>query len=113
MLWRNIFDKKKSDRICAAQPLLLQTLRASLPTVCHYSGFDMASSRFALVDHVRVSREGQQAIELDVAQVTPSSIARVFSVSDYHYKLCTMTGLCVGGGGRDIHINQGRSQDFR
>ena len=54
--------------------------------------------RFALVDHMRVSLEEQQTIELDVGQVTPSSTARVFSVSDYHYKikLCTMTGLaCV------------------
>ena len=47
----------------------------------------MASSRsFSLqlsMDNVRVSREGQQSVELGVAQLTPSSIARVFSVSPY------------------------------
>ena len=45
----------------------------------------MASSRFSLGDNVRVSREGQQAVELEVAQLTPSSVARVFSVSHINF----------------------------
>ena len=55
----------------------------------------MNSSRFALaaMDSVRVSREGQRTVEIALAQLTPSSVARVFSVSLHlleGMKACTL-----------------------
>ena len=40
----------------------------------------MTSSRFQM-DTVRVSREGAQTVEIALEQLTPTSVARVFSVS--------------------------------
>ena len=53
---------------------------SGVPTY-HSNSLVMSSSRFAPVDGVCVSREGQSAVEIVVAQLTQSSVARVFSVS--------------------------------
>ena len=42
------------------------------------------ASRFAIQDTVRVSREGAQTVEIALEQLTPTSVARVFSVSSVY-----------------------------